>query len=289
MDTKRSKIPDMQMYTSRYSVIHTEKSTGGVRCHRHEIPVAYALHLHDYFEMEMVVEGELEQSVNGVSLCSRAGDFVFMDLMSTHRILAPQKPPTVWTLSISQSLADPSVTRLLTRKKLPLVGHLPKERLLDFQRIAGELAALESGDAPFAEERISALTILLLTMLLEHGEAPDNIPAEEPRAHHYIQRALLYINENYAEPLTLSDVAGQIHISACYLSDLFSRIVGCRFVEYLTRLRLEKAYAMLTSRATIAEAAAACGFGTVSNFTRAFRRFYGIAPSVLRRSAESDD
>ena len=83
-------------------------------------------------------------------------------------------------------------------------------------------------------------------------------------------------------------MARQIHISACYLSDLVSRIVGCRFVEYLTRLRLEKAYAMLHSHAPIAEVAAACGFGTVSNFTRAFRRFYGIAPSVARRTAESD-
>ena len=72
-------------------------------------------------------------------------------------------------------------------------------------------------------------------------------------------------------------------------SDLFSRIVGCRFVEYLTSMRLNRARAMLrnTDR-PIGDVAAACGFGTVSNFTRAFRRVYGKAPSSYRREGGSD-
>ena len=37
---------------------------------------------------------------------------------------------------------------------------------------------------------------------------------------------------------TLGGVAQHIHISPCYLSNLFSRIAGCRFVGYPTRLRL---------------------------------------------------
>ena len=140
-----------------------------------------------------------------------------------------------------------------------------------------------SADEPFAEARATALATLLLTLLLSYGTVPG-AKTEEPRAHHYIQKALLYMNECYGEPLTLSSVASEIHISACYLSDLFSRIVGCRFVEYLTRLRLERAGAMLrnTDR-SVGDVATACGFGTVSNFTRAFRRFYGKAPSSYRR------
>ena len=273
---------EVGMYTSRYITMIGGNHPGGIKCRLHTIPKAVPLHLHDYYEVELVLNEKMEQAINGIPYPSAEGDYAFMDLRSVQRIQAPESPPWVWTLSISQALCAPSVAKLLSGHKFPILGHLPPEALAEFNRNATALAAL-TPDTPFAEERATALATLLLTMLLEYGRTPDE-KTEEPRAHHYIQRALLYMNESYGEPLTLSSVASEIHISACYLSDLFSRIVGCRFVEYLTRLRLERARAMLRSTEhPISDVAVACGFGTVSNFTRAFRRFYGKAPSSYRR------
>lgn len=275
------------MYTSRYITMIGTNHPGGIKCRLHTISRAVPLHLHDYYEAELVVEGAMEQSINGVPYHSASGDYAFMDLRSVQRIRTPEAPPMVWTLSISQALCAPSVAKLLSGQKFPIIGHLPPEALAAFNGYAEALQEIRADDA-FAEERATALATLLLTILLSHGKAPD-AKTEEPRAHHYIQKALLYMNESYAEPLTLSSVASEIHISACYLSDLFSRIVGCRFVEYLTSMRLNRARAMLrnTDR-PIGDVAAACGFGTVSNFTRAFRRVYGKAPSSYRREGGSD-
>ena len=285
MPLHHEELQDLKMYTSRYDRVSGGLRTGGVKCHYHRISDHVALHLHDYYEVELVVTGEMQQSVNGITLTSQAGDFVFMDLLSAQRIQEPKNAPNVWTLSISHTLADPAVSRLLSRQRFPCVGHLEPDALAEFNRIAGELYRVGQEKPAFAEERSTALTVLLLTMLMEHGSVPET-PTEEPRAHHYVQKALLYLSEHYAEPMTLSSVAAEIHISACYLSDLFSRIVGCRFVEYLTRLRLEHARTMLGTRErTVLDVATACGFGTVSNFTRAFRRFYGVAPTVYRRES----
>ena len=275
---------DLEMYTSRFSM-QGGPTRDGVKCKLHPIGSEIYLHLHDFYEIELVVSGEMSQSVNGVPIISGEGGFVFMDLLSVQGIAKPEKVPKVWTLSISPSEADPVITRLLARTKFPLVGTLPKEALAEFGRLAEELERAMEEDIPYAHERVTALTVLLCTLLFVHGESP-NTQAEEPRAYHYIQEALLCLNRDFAAPLTLSEVAKRIHISPCYLSDLFSRIVGCRFVEYLTRLRLERARAMLhEGEASISEVATACGFGTVSNFTRAFRRAFGVAPSVFRRSA----
>lgn len=282
MSEKNTVREEVGMYTSRYSTMIGTVHPGGIKCRLHTIPHAVPLHLHDYYEVELVQSGTMEQSVNGVPYSSGSGDYAFMDLRSVQRILEPKTPPMVWTLSVSQALCAPSVSKLLSGHKFPIIGHLPPDALAEFERYATALQSLK-GNAPFAEERATALSTLLLTMLLEYGKTPD-AKSEEPRAHHYIQKALLYMNECYAEPLTLSSVASEIHISACYLSDLFSRIVGCRFVEYLTRLRLDRARSMLRSTdRSIGDVATACGFGTVSNFTRAFRRFYGKAPSSYRR------
>ena len=281
---------DLGMYTSRFRTLGGA-ALAGVKCHRHSIPYAVSLHLHDFYEIELVVRGEMTQTVDGVPIVSGEGSFVFMDLLSVQRIPAPTAPervPEVWTVSISPSEADPALARLLARTKFPLVGTLPPEALSEYDHLAALLVDEMGRKGEYSTERVAALTTLLVTMLLEHGEVPA-APAVEPRAYHYIQKALVYLNESYASPLTLGDVAGHIHISPCYLSDLFSRIVGCRFVEYLTRLRLEHAQTMLRGSAPISAVAAACGFGTVSNFTRAFRRAFGVAPSEWRREGEKKE
>lgn len=270
-----------EMRTSRFSV-QGGPMRDGVKCKRHPIENEIHLHLHDFYEIELVTEGEMTQSINGVTLRSGVGSFVFMDLFSAQRIARPTDRLTVWTLSISPSEAAPALLGLLARSKFPLIGTLTPEALAEFERTACALQAAMREDTPYTRDRVTALTVLLCTQLLACGEVP-NAPAEEPRAYHYIQKALLYINESFASPLTLSEVAGHIHISACYLSDLFSRIVGCRFIEYLTRLRLERAQSMLRpGGSTISEVAIACGFGTVSGFARTFRRAFGVSPSVWR-------
>ncbi len=277
-----------EMLTSRYSV-QGGHERGGIKCKLHPITIDIPLHLHDFYEIELIMSGRIEQTVNGVPLVTGAGDFVFMDLLSTQRLSAPQDAPSVWTLSISPAEVAPSLSQFLARAKFPIVGHLAPSELAHFHRLAEELVRTMESDSPYAAERATALTVLLSSLLLENGQALAS-PAEEPRAYHYIQQALFCLNEDFASPLTLGEVAGRIHISPCYLSDLFSRIVGCRFVEYLTHLRLERAQDMLTSgEGTVAAIAAACGFGTVSNFTRAYRRAFGVSPSAKRREIASAD
>ena len=277
-----------EMLTSRFTV-QGGPERDGIKCKLHPIGVDIPLHLHDFYEIELVLEGEMEQTVGGAPIISRTGDFVFMDLLSTQRIAKPKKAPNVWTISISPGEADPALTRFLSRGKFPIVGHLPEKELEEFHRLATMLCRTMNEDPPYAGERVSALMLLMATLLFEHGHLVD-APVEEPRAYHYIQKVLLYLNESFKEPLTLSDIAGKIHISPCYLSDLFSRIVGCRFVEYVTELRLERARTMLRETDdTVTEIAAACGFGTASNFTRAFRRVFGVAPSMWRRGAVDDE
>lgn len=273
---------EAELRTSLYTV-QGGPELGGIKCKLHPIGSDIPLHLHDFYEIELIKEGEIEQTVNGVPLTSRTGDFVFMDLLSTQRLHAPKAPPSVWTLSISPGEASPAVSQFLSRAKFPIAGHLSPEALDEFDRLAAALVDTMRSDSPYAIERATSLTVLLTALLLENGQ-PLSAPSEEPRAYHYIQKALFCLNEDFASPLTLKEVAGRIHISPCYLSDLFSRIVGCRFVEYLTHLRLERAQDMLArGEGSITSIAAACGFGTVSNFTRAYRRAYGVSPSAWRR------
>ena len=93
---------DLEMYTSRFSV-QGGPTRDGVKCKLHPISAEICLHLHDFYEIELVVSGEMSQTVNGVPLISGEGGFVFMDLLSVQRIARPEKVPSVWTISNSRS------------------------------------------------------------------------------------------------------------------------------------------------------------------------------------------
>lgn len=94
-----------------------------------------------------------------------------------------------------------------------------------------------------------------------------------------MRRAKHFLDQNYAEQLTLKQTARHIGISPAYLSRLFHHEYGVSFSKYLTALRLEAARKLLlTTRLQIAEIANRCGFSSSSYFIRVFSEHYKVTP-----------
>jgi len=100
-----------------------------------------------------------------------------------------------------------------------------------------------------------------------------------------VVRAREIINLQYRDDLSLGKIAGLVNVSATYFSELFKKASGMNFVEYVARVRIEKAKNMLLNpRKRISEVAFEVGFQSLSQFNRAFKRFEGQAPSEFRAS-----
>lgn len=95
---------------------------------------------------------------------------------------------------------------------------------------------------------------------------------------------LEYIQDNYADPITLTGVARKFHFNASYLSSHFTAQNGEGFNEYLNKVRLEKAMELLTTtEKTISDISASVGYSDQSYFTKVFKKQAGISPSQYRR------
>lgn len=95
---------------------------------------------------------------------------------------------------------------------------------------------------------------------------------------------LQYIYENYAEDITLGELADKVHISRNYLSDIFKSMVGDTFNNYLTRVRLEKAKELLLERNMLVyEVASQVGYKNVPYFSTLFKKYIGINPTDLTK------
>lgn len=102
---------------------------------------------------------------------------------------------------------------------------------------------------------------------------------------HYeiIEKALIYIENNIEESLSLDSVASRFNLSKYYFHRLFSAMMGCSLNQYLLSRRLNASVKLIQNEnLSLTDIAYQLNFGTPSSFTRAFKRQHGIAPSLLR-------
>ena len=101
----------------------------------------------------------------------------------------------------------------------------------------------------------------------------------------FVVQAQRYVDSHYAEPtLSLQQVASAAQISPGYLSRLLKLETGFSFVDYLTRVRINKAVQMMSDPAVkIYEVAESVGYQSQHYFSRAFKRVFGRPPVEFRK------
>lgn len=138
------------------------------------------------------------------------------------------------------------------------------------------------------------LRTLLMDMLVEvvHWErqAGKELASESsPLKWDYVNRALHYLRDHFAEPVYAHDVAKAVGVSESRLKALFREALGIPWSRYIQGYRIQQAVALLgASDRTVTEAALAVGFESLSHFNATFRSFMGVSPSAyLRRQPKS--
>jgi len=103
-----------------------------------------------------------------------------------------------------------------------------------------------------------------------------------------LRKAERYIWTNYTRKLSLKEIARASGLSAPYLSTVFKEEMGENLSNYLNRLRIEKAAAMLiTTNMPISEIAKTCGFEDQSWFSKIFKNNTNLTPGKYRERGMS--
>lgn len=98
-----------------------------------------------------------------------------------------------------------------------------------------------------------------------------------------IQGAVDFIEEHILEPINYEDAADFVHFSPYHFHRMFSVLTGMTIGEYIRNRRLSIAGEELTHSDTkIIDIALKYGYDTPENFTKAFVRFHGVAPSKVK-------
>jgi two-component system response regulator YesN len=98
-----------------------------------------------------------------------------------------------------------------------------------------------------------------------------------------IEKAKLFIDNNYSRPISLRDVSESVMLNASYFSKIFNAETGEPFTRYLSRLRITKALELMKDPTLkVYEIAGRVGYDNTQYFIKTFRRFTGLTPNQYR-------
>ncbi|MCD1260050.1 helix-turn-helix domain-containing protein [Paenibacillus athensensis] len=184
------------------------------------------------------------------------------------------------------AFSGPQASRLMAELNVP--SGEPVIRAGDRRRIPllyRRVQAALRGKRPNASLLATGYLHLLLAAYSEAltrsaGEAPPADTAGD----RLVQQAIHYLTTQFAEPITIEQMAEALGYNRAYLSRLFKRHTRVTPVTFLLQLRVGKARQLLRERPelTIEQIAASVGFHDPLYFSKQFRRAYACSPSEYR-------
>jgi AraC-like DNA-binding protein len=106
--------------------------------------------------------------------------------------------------------------------------------------------------------------------------------ADHPTYDERVKKAIRFITDHYAEPLSIHMVASEVSLNPVYFGALFKQSTGVTFRQYLLSIRLNQAEDMLRNGSfNVNETSRNCGFADIFYFSRIFKKIKGVPPSQI--------
>lgn len=105
----------------------------------------------------------------------------------------------------------------------------------------------------------------------------------------YVEMAVNCMESEYMLGITVQQIADRLNLSRSYFSTIFSKETGISPQQYLTNLRMEKAAELMVYHGqTPSLAAYSTGYTDIFNFSKMFKRHFGVSPRkyILQNSTK---
>jgi len=255
-----------------------------LRCMMHQLGYIES-HKHDYFEIDLILSGHCTMVVEDKSYRLGPEDVISVDPHTAHELRGSE------CILICVQFEQSPFTQLLPDPKHPrfFCNSAVQGNNAAFDTIRTLIARLVKNNADQQQgyELRNCSYIYEFMDVMYNNFRINRARAQDVQNHRYslrIAQISRLIKEHHTQNLSLSQLADMVHLSAPYLSKFFDQQFGMTFLAYLTQVRLNHAVSLLlTTEKIIEEVSAESGFPNSHAFVQAFKKEYGLLPSVYRR------
>lgn len=263
------------------------------------------IHSHDFWEISYVYEGRGNHYTSDDNkTLLKENEFVFLSPGTKHCITSPPKNKgaliRVCNCLITQDYLNRALKKYfmineldgfsfnnLISQKNPFCLQLSDDSNTVYNTlmmIAHEYNHFTSG----SEIIISNAVIHFLIQTARIYEAKQSNKISIHTKNEVMDELIKYIKSNFGSKLSLEFLAEHTHFSREYLSRYFKQYTGQNISDFLTDIRINKAKSLLRSTThSINDISMYCGYPSISNFQKAFKRLTLLSPSAYRKKYTS--
>ena len=232
---------------------------------------------YDSFLIMLVTKGSCLITVNGTSFIAEKGDVVLLDCYAPHQYESQGEWEASW-LHFDGPLARNYYEQIST-----LYGNLITPRNLDvISHSLSKIFHTFRNSNTIIEASISKYIVAILTeLLLSKGN--NNTASTKQNS---LSEIITFINESFAEPITLQELASRANLSLFYFTRIFTKEIGMTPHQYLIATRLNSAkFLLISTTMSVKEIAYKTGFTSESSFCSTFKKWEHTTPSQYRSVA----
>ena len=292
-------VPQHEMYkkVSEEDIIPQLSDAFVIRHPRYTRPY---MHRHNYVEIDYVVRGSCNMYFEEETHTFGEGTMMIIAPGSTHDIEIPDES-IVYCLMLRRSTFQTTFFTLLSRddvlssffRKVLLDGDAPNYLIMHAQEQHFIQVMLQSAMKECHEPDLYSNSCCISLIYLMFGNLLRG-GIGEPEFYHYqmtsdFSSVLSYIRRNY-RTITLTDLAEEFHYSKPHMCTLIKQNTGTNFSALIRQVRLTEAKEyLIKTDISISDIAEIVGYNSADNFSRVFRKVYGVSPLEYRRQNTVDD
>lgn len=237
------------------------------------------IHLHDYYELEMVLEGDGEQNLNGTTYPLKKGTVYLITPIDFHCITS-LKGMKIINISFDEALLSAEWRMHFVNRRNDLIFN-SEEKFEYLSKLFYAMKEECESDNAYSTKACNHLLELLFISIFRKTQ---NAKSE---ASVTVKPYMQYIFQHFRDELTLSQIAALSGYTPHYFSTLFHSETGRCFTDFLNELRINYAKMLLnTTNLSITEICEKSGFGSQSNFFRIFNLSQGCSPKAYRQNGK---
>ncbi|MGG1879681.1 AraC family transcriptional regulator [Paenibacillus cisolokensis] len=244
--------------------------------------------IHDYCLIHTVLSGEGFFECAGKSHACRAGDsFVILPGVLFSYEAHERNPWHYQWVAFQVKGAPLLMSDMGVTPAMPIIRCSGQEALdslsLMYQHIR---LGFNQSAYPWLEDlEASGWLKLLLHKLamLNYAQLPEPDTSDIERG---VRQAERWISTQYHQQLSIDQMAKTLGYHRAHLSKLFKQHTGLSPMQYLMKVRIDKAKSLMNTSFSIHEIAASVGFNDALYFSKQFRKWTGMTPSEYRRQSE---
>lgn len=250
-----------------------------------------AIHLHQDIELIYVLEGEMELKIEGDTFNLKQDDFVVVNANKKHSYKCSDN-----ILMASCYISFEKLSSSLGNNLILFWCNSTIDKDDSYQEVRRTLKEIfnhylnRKGEEDFYEYSLFYQLLNLLTNSFLIQNADERFHNMTNKYDDRINEITNYIGGNYNKPISLNDLANQLHLSNAYLSRYLKKQLGMNFIEYLNNVRLHHALQdLLYTNTTITRIALDNGFANTAVFNKLFKMTYNMTPSAYQKNTKENN